>query len=198
MTRLSYLLARRVNRSLEHPEGGGLSMFWPSLGLHTIDELDQIAPEFDAEVLLEAVAALEAGSKLDKELSLAAAAALRSIAEPIRHPDITPQPIRALNIAVHYLAKKELDKKSASAFLHVAGVWGISQATAKGLNASGRVDAPRVLEWIVGNRLAHGGFRERKDVLSALNSDMQWRAGSETITRPAPHKTRQKKTSLKI
>lgn len=173
-------------------------MFWPSLGLHTIDELDQVTPEFDAEVLLEAVAALEAGAKLDKELSLAAAAALRSIAEPSRHPGITPQPIRALNVAVHYLASKELHGKSDAAFKHVADVWGISPAAAQALNAAARIDAPRVLEWVVGNRLAHGGFRERKDVLTALDADMQWRAGSETITRPAPHKTRQKKTSRKI
>jgi hypothetical protein len=197
--RLSYVTARRANRMLVDPQGSDdVPVFWPALDLYTIDGLDHVTAEYDADVLKLAAAMIEAGKPLDQEMAFAVAGALREIAEPSRHPDITPQPVRALNIAVHYLARKELDKKSASAFGHVAGVWGISQATAQDLNASGRADAPGLLEWIVENRLAHGGFGERKDVLTALDLDMQWRAGSETITRPAPHKIRQKKTSRKI
>jgi hypothetical protein len=199
MTRLSYVIARRANRMRVDPQGDDdVPVFWPALDLYTIDGLDHVTAEYDADVLKLAASMIEAGKPLEQEMALAVAGALRELAEPSRHPDITPQPIRALNIAVHYLASKELHGKSDAAFKHVADVWGISPAAAQDLNASGRTDAPRVLEWIAGNRLTHGGFSTREDVLTALDADMQWRAGAAIVTRPAPHKTRQKKTSRKI
>jgi hypothetical protein len=195
--RPSYIIARRENRMRVDPQGGDdVPVWWPALDLYTIDGLDHITAEYDSDLLLLAASTLEAGKPLEQEMAFAVAGALRELAAPSRHPDITPQPIRALNIAVHYLAMKELSGKSASAFRHVADVWGLPEATIKDLNGTRRTDAPALLESVVAERLAHG-FASRADVINALDSDMQWRARSATITHPAPHKTKGKRVSRK-
>jgi hypothetical protein len=201
MTRLSYVIARRANRMRVDPQGDDdVPVFWPALDLYTIDGLDHVTAEYDADVLKLAAAMIEAGKPLEQEMSVAVAGALRELAEPSRHPDITPQPIRALNLAVHFLAAKELEQtggKAAAALTHVSDAWHMSQATVQDLITTRRADASGVLESIIAERIPHG-FDSRAAVIKALDADMQWRAGSETITRPAPHKTRQKKTSRKI
>jgi hypothetical protein len=200
--RLSYVTARRANRVLVDPQGSDdVPVFWPALDLYTIDGLDHVTAEYDADVLKLAASMIEAGKPLEQEMAFAVAGALRELAEPSRHPDITPQPVRALNLAVHFLAAKEIEEKtkgkSASALKYVALAWRMPEATVQDLIATRRADAPAVLETIIADRIAHG-FTSRAAVIDALDSDMQLRAGSETITRPAPHKTRQKKTSRKI
>jgi hypothetical protein len=201
MTRLSYIIARRANRMRVDPQGDDdVPVFWPALDLYTIDGLDHVTAEYDADVLKLAASMIEAGKPLEQEMALAVAGALRELAEPSRHPDITPQPVRALNLAVHFLAAKELEQtggKAAAALKHVSDTWHMPQPTVQDLITTRRADASGVLENIIADRIAHG-FASRADVLTALDSDMRWRAGSETITRPAPHKTRQKKTSRKI
>lgn len=201
MTRLSYVIARRANRMRVDPQGDDdVPVFWPALDLYTIDGLDHVTAEYDADVLKLAAAMIEAGKPLEQEMALAVAGALREFAEPSRHPDITPQPVRALNLAVHFLAAKELEQtggKAAAALAHVSDAWRMSQATAQDLITTRRADASAVLESIIAERIPHG-FDSRAAVIKALDADMQWRAGSETITRPAPHKIRQKKTSRKI
>jgi hypothetical protein len=201
MTRLSYLLARRANRMRVDPQGSDdVPVFWPALDLYTIDGLDHVTAEYDPAVLKLAAAMIEAGKPLEQEMALAVAGALRELAEPSRHPDITPQPIRALNLAVHYLAAKELEKdkgKSAAALKHVSDTWHMPQPTVQDLITTRRTDAAAVLESIIAERIPHG-FESRAAVIKALDADMQWRAGAAIVTRPAPHKTRQKKTSRKI
>jgi hypothetical protein len=201
MTRLSHIIARRANRMRVDPQGSDdVPVFWPALDLYTIDGLDHVTAEYDADVLKLAASTIEAGKPLEQEMAVAVAGALRELAEPSRHPDITPLPIRALNLAVHFLAAKELEQtggKSAAALKHVSDTWHMPQPTVQDLITTRRADASAVLESIIAERIPHG-FDSRAAVIKALDADMQWRAGAAIVTRPAPHKTRQKKASRKI
>jgi hypothetical protein len=91
---------------LVDPQGSDdVPVFWPKLDLCIIDGLDHVTPEYDPDLLKLAASMIGAGKPLDTEMALAVAGALRELAE---QADITPQPVRALNIAIHYLAAKEL------------------------------------------------------------------------------------------
>jgi hypothetical protein len=194
MTRLSYVIARRINRVLVDPQGSDdVPVFWPKLDLYSIDGLDHITPVYDAELLSIAATAVESGKPLDHEMQLAVAGALRELAEATRHAGITPQPIRALNLAVHTLVAKELNRgKALAALKHVALSWSIPAATVTDLIATCRDDAPAMLESIIAERLAHLDFASRADVLVAIDADMRWRTDAGVIVRPASHPPKNK------
>jgi hypothetical protein len=205
MTRV-VILPQSVNQTRSDPEGDdGVAIFWPQLGLMAIDGLDYVTNEYSPAFLREAATALEATAKrakFDHQLPLATAAVLRDLADNPdalealnQHRRVVPAPIRALNIALHYLVAKELNGKAAAAVLHVATVWAMPEKTIMDMHGEHGAAAARELEKIVGRLISGKKFPKRRDVLAAIDADMQWRV--PILAKFERYKTRQKRASRK-
>jgi hypothetical protein len=147
---------------------------WLEFAAHLIESKNEIgSPRHDIACCLRKLAATPAALK---ELN--------------RYRQRAPQAVRALNIAVHYLACKELLGKSDAALLAVAQVWKGKESTVKDANRKFGKQAQSELRSLVKLSMVEK-FKTKEDVLSALVADMADRVNLDwMIPRKKPRKNR--------
>jgi hypothetical protein len=162
---------------------------WRRLGVERVGSLDYSVPQYHAEWLTHAANQLQGTPEEPvptRPLDHAIGACLLLLSEtPSALKELNhylqraPQKVRALNVAVHYCARRELDGEGNSSRSRgiVAQTWGIKDASVKDAHRKYGKDAALELEHLV--KLCTSRPHQpctRSEVLEALDADMCERA----------------------
>ena len=162
------------------------SALWPNLGFVRVGALDYHVRQYDAEWLRHVAERVQqSGQSLGPQQWMVEtclrdlASSTAAIKELNKYTTRAPQPLRGLNIAVHYLANKEIVGKrlAKNALADVATAWSMKPSAVKDLNGLFAQKASEELEVLVKlcTSRPHQSW-DRRDVLAAIDADMRHRA----------------------